>query len=154
LVAVRLSLRAFPFGRFGWFGTRAQTVALITWALPLVVLIVRARLLGLDVEQEAMAADLGGPPSDVVRRVLAPQLLPAILASAVAVFAGVMGEFILMRALVGDVASAPLALSIGTDNSPHDDAVATTLALAGSIAFVAVLLSLRSTAKVHGWIRR
>ena len=61
-------LRGIPFGDFGWFGTKAQLVGLVTLGLPLATLVVWARLLLLDREQDEMAADLGAPPGGVVWR--------------------------------------------------------------------------------------
>ena len=81
-------LRSIPFGEFGWFGTRAQLVGLVTMFLPIVTLVVWARLVFLDREQEEMAADLGAPPGDVLGRVILPQIRLAILAGAAVVFAG------------------------------------------------------------------
>ena len=51
-------LRHFPFGRFGWFGTRAQVVGLVTMFLHLATLVVFERLLLIGRDQEEMAADL------------------------------------------------------------------------------------------------
>ena len=85
-------LRDFPFGAFGWFGTRAQVIGLVTLFLPLATLVVFARLLLIGPEQEEMAADLGASPGEIVRRVLLPQLDPAIVAAAAVVFAGAIAS--------------------------------------------------------------
>jgi len=93
-------LRGFPLGDFGWFGTRAQVAGLVTVGLPLATLVIWARLLFLNHEQEEMAADLGAPPGGFVWRVLLPQLAPAIGGAAAVVFAGALGEFVIVQALV------------------------------------------------------
>ena len=64
-------------------------------------LVVWARLVFLDREQEEMAADLGAPPGDVLGRVILPQIRLAVLAGAAVVFAGSLGEFVIVDKLVG-----------------------------------------------------
>ena len=66
--------RGFLFGNFGWFGTRAQVVGLVTVFLLMATLIVFGRLYFIGREEEEMAADLGASPTEIVRRVLLPQL--------------------------------------------------------------------------------
>ena len=131
-------LRSIPFGEFGWFGTRAQLVGLVTMFLPIVTLVVWARLAFLDREQEEMAADLGAPPGDVFGRVILPQIRLAVLAGAAVVFAGSLGEFVIVDKLVGPNdtrALGPLLLATVTNASPRVNAVGTTLAISAGIAF-------------------
>ncbi len=131
-------LRSIPFGEFGWFGTRAQLVGLVTMFLPIVTLVVWARLVFLDREQEEMAADLGAPPGDVLGRVILPQIRLAVLAGAAVVFAGSLGEFVIVDKLVGPNdtrALGPVLLATVTNASPRVNAVGTTLAIAAGIAF-------------------
>ena len=131
-------LRSIPFGEFGWFGTRAQLVGLVTMFLPIVTLVVWARLVFLDREQEEMAADLGAPPGDVLGRIILPQIRLAVLASAAVVFAGSLGEFVIVDKLVGPNdtrAIGPVLLATVTNASPRVNAVGTTLAITAGIAF-------------------
>ena len=93
-------LRDVPFGAFGWFGTRAQVIGLVTLFLPLAALVVFARLLLIEPEQEEMAATWGMARGDRAR-VLLPQLRPAIVATAAVVFAGALGEFVVVSAVRG-----------------------------------------------------
>ena len=61
-------------------------LAHVTVAIPFVVLVVRARLLGLPFEAEEAALDLGATPVSMVRRVLLPLSVPALIASAAIAF--------------------------------------------------------------------
>ena len=96
-----LPLRNVPFGDLGWFGTPGQLAGLITLLMPFATIIVFARLLMLDRHHEDSATDLGAPPSGVVRRIILPQIAPAIGAAFAVVFAGAMGEFVVVDVLVG-----------------------------------------------------
>jgi spermidine/putrescine transport system permease protein len=64
----------------------AVFLAHVTLAIPFVVLIVRARLLGLPVEAEEVALDLGASPISMVRRVLLPLSVPALIAGGAIAF--------------------------------------------------------------------
>ncbi len=143
-------LRSFPFGEFGWFGTRAQFVGLVTLFLPVATLVVWTRLLFLDREQEEMATDLGAPPGEVLRRIILPQIRLAIGAAAAVVFALALAEFVVVDALVGSNSTrglGPELLATATNASPRVNAVGTTLALAGCIAFALLVATFGSVVR-------
>ena len=143
-------LRSFPFGEFGWFGTRAQFVGLVTLFLPAATLVVWTRLLFLDREQEEMATDLGAPPGEVLRRIIFPQIRLAIVAAAAVVFALALAEFVVVDALVGSNSTralGPELLATATNASPRVNAVGTTLALAGCIAFALLVATFGSVVR-------
>jgi spermidine/putrescine transport system permease protein len=143
-------LRNFPFGDLGWFGTRAQVAGLVSLYLPLATLVVLARLLLLDRHTEEMAADLGAPPTAIVRRVLLPQLWPAILAAGAVVFASALGEFVVVDALVGSNdtrALAPALLGARNGATPVDNAIGSVLALVSLTATAAMVLAFRPALK-------
>ena len=74
--------------------TRAAiVVALLFVTLPFVVRAVQPVLLELDREMEEAAASLGARPFTTFRRIILPNLLPAILAGAALAFARAVGEF-------------------------------------------------------------
>ncbi len=74
--------------------TRAGVcVALLLVTLPFVVRSVQPVLLELDREMEEAAASLGATPRQVFRRVILPNLTPAILGGAGLAFARALGEF-------------------------------------------------------------
>ena len=150
-------LRDVPFGAFGWFGTRAQVIGLVTLFLPLATLVVFARLLLISPEQEEMAADLGASPGETVRRVLLPQLRPAIVATAAVVFAGALGEFVVVSAVRGSNATRALGPamfgSIG-GATPRFSVIGTTLALVGAASFALLVVAFRTVVDRGSVFRR
>jgi sulfate/thiosulfate transport system permease protein len=74
--------------------TRAGLLlALLFVTLPFVVRAVQPVLLELDRDMEEAAASLGASPTSIFRRIVLPNLLPAILSGAGLGFARAMGEF-------------------------------------------------------------
>jgi sulfate transport system permease protein len=67
--------------------------ALLFVTLPFVVRTVQPVLLELDVELEEAAASLGARRSTIVRRIVFPHLLPALLSGIALAFARAIGEF-------------------------------------------------------------
>jgi spermidine/putrescine transport system permease protein len=76
-------------------GTTAQAIGHVTFSLSFVLIIVRARLISIGPEYEEAAQDLGAPPLQALRLALLPMLTPAIVASAIAVFALSMDDFVI-----------------------------------------------------------
>ena len=119
-------------------GTGAQLLGLITFQLSYPFVIVRARLLSIGREYEEAAMDLGASPAQALRRVLLPLLAPALLASAVLVFADVVDDFVIVRYLSSDVASEPMSVKIytGARSSPTPalNALATVMLVSSLVA--------------------
>jgi spermidine/putrescine transport system permease protein len=139
--------RSVPFGHLGWFGTRGQVAGLVALYLPLATIVIVARLLLMDRHGEEIGADLGAPPTDVVRRVILPQLRPAILAASTVVFATALGEFVVVDVLVGKDdtrALAPALLGARNGPTPSDNAIGSILAVAGLVSTAALVLAFRS----------
>jgi spermidine/putrescine transport system permease protein len=90
-------------------GTTAQAIGHITFSISFVLVIVRGRLLAIGPEFEEAAQDLGASPLRSIRMVLVPMLVPAIVASAIIVFAISMDDF---------VVSAYLSSGSTTDTVP------------------------------------
>ncbi len=90
-------------------GTTAQAIGHITFSLSFVLIIVRARLISIGPEYEEAAQDLGASPRQAIRMALLPMLTPAIVASAIIVFALSMDDF---------VVSAFLSAGAPTDTVP------------------------------------
>lgn len=143
-IVFTVPLKNFPFGQFGWFGTRAQVAGLIAIEIPFVALIVGARLASIPSEQEEIAADLGASPAAVTRRVLLAQLWPAIGAAAMVTFTVGMNEFVVMNALrsTDDTRSLSSAF-FGRDPTPEINALAGAVFVAGLVASTLVVLALR-----------
>jgi spermidine/putrescine transport system permease protein len=80
-------------------GTTAQAIGHITFSISFVLVIVRGRLLAIGPEFEEAAQDLGASPLRSIRMVLVPMLVPAIVASAIIVFAISMDDFVVSNYL-------------------------------------------------------
>jgi len=121
-------------------GTSAQVAGLVTFQLSYPVVIVRARLLTIGKQYEQAAIDLGASPMGAVRRVLLPMLVPAILVSAVLVFADVIDDFVIVRYLSGDASTEPTSVKIYNTAraapTPALNALATLMLLAATVAVV------------------
>jgi spermidine/putrescine transport system permease protein len=77
----------------------AQAIGHITFSLVFVLIIVRGRLLAIGPEFEEAARDLGASALQAVRLALLPMLVPAIVASAIVVFAISMDDFVITQFL-------------------------------------------------------
>jgi sulfate/thiosulfate transport system permease protein len=114
--------------------TRAGVVvALLFVTLPFVVRTVQPVLLELDVEMEQAAASLGAGRLTTFRRIVLPNLLPAISAGTALAFARAISEFGSTVLISGNlpfktqVASVHIFGQIETDNTVGAAAVATVL---------------------------
>jgi sulfate transport system permease protein len=68
-------------------------LALLFVTLPFVIRAVQPTLMELDTEMEEAAASLGAKPLTIVRRIVLPNLTPAILTGTALAFARAVGEF-------------------------------------------------------------
>jgi sulfate transport system permease protein len=82
-----------PFGINAAFTVAGVIMALLFVTLPFVIRAVQPVLLELDREMEEAAASLGAGPRTIFRRIVLPNLAPAILAGAALAFARAIGEF-------------------------------------------------------------
>ncbi|MET8805098.1 ABC transporter permease [Streptomyces sp. NPDC004546] len=114
----------------------------ITFSISYVTVILRSRVAALNSEVEEAAMDLGATRWQAVRLVTLPGLLPAVLASAVLIFALVFDDFVLAYFTTG-VDPQPLSVRIYSairfGLQPTVNAVGT-LMLAGSICLIALAL--------------
>jgi spermidine/putrescine transport system permease protein len=93
-------------------GTTAEVLALVTWNVSWPAIIVQARLVTLGRHYEEAGADLGANRFQVLRRVMLPLLAPAIFASAVLVFSGVIDDFVLVDLLSSNAGNTPMSVII------------------------------------------
>jgi spermidine/putrescine transport system permease protein len=116
------------------FGTMAQFLGHVTFSISFVVIIVRGRLFAIGRDYEEAAMDLGASPSQAMRRVLFPLLMPAIFASLAIVFAISIDDFVISQFLVGgaDSVTIPVRLYSGARLAPPPslNALATVLMVA------------------------
>jgi len=120
--------------------------ALLFVTLPFVVRAVQPVLIELDREMEEAAASLGAERFTIFRRIVLPNLLPAIAAGTALAFARAISEFGATVLISGnlpfktEVASVQIFSQIESDNTLAAAAVSTVLLLAA----LAVLLALRA----------
>ena len=126
-------------------GTPAQAIGHITFSLSFVLIIVRARLISIGSEYEEAAQDLGASPRQAIRLALLPMLTPAIVASAIIVFAISMDDFVVSAFLSSGSTTDTVPVRIysagRTSPTPALNALATlTLLLTIVIALVGFVL--------------
>jgi spermidine/putrescine transport system permease protein len=112
LLAVALMFVFTQLFTFVSLGTTAEVAALVVWNISWPAIIVRARLVGIGRSYEEAAADLGCSRLGAIRRVLLPMLMPAIFASAVLVFAGVIDDFVIVEQLSSSAGTQPMSVLI------------------------------------------
>jgi spermidine/putrescine transport system permease protein len=93
-------------------GTLAEVLGLVTWNVSWPAIVVQARLVTLGRQYEEAAADLGANQFQVARRVMLPLLAPAIFASAVLVFSGVIDDFVIVDLLSSSAGNTPMSVII------------------------------------------
>jgi len=125
------------------FTRAAVALALLFVTLPFVVRSVQPVLIELDREMEEAAMSLGARPRTVFRRIVLPNLVPAIAAGAGLAFARALGEFGSVVLISGnipfktEVASVFLFGQIESDNTAGAAAVSVVLLV---LSFLLLLL--------------
>ena len=139
LVLLELYGPGSPFGVDVAFQRTGLVLALLFVTLPFVVRAVQPVLLELDREMEEAAESLGAGRFAVFRRIVFPNLLPAILSGVALAFARAVGEFGSVVLISGnipfktEVSSVYIAGQIESDN-PAGAAAVSVLLLAISLA--------------------
>ena len=115
-------------------GTLAEVLGLVTWNVSWPAILVQARLAGIGRQYEEAAADLGATQFQTIRRVLLPLLAPAIFASAILVFSGVIDDFVIVDLLSSNAGNTPMSVIIystqhGGNGGPALNALATIMLL-------------------------
>ncbi len=123
-------------------GTLAEILGLVTWNVSWPAIIVQGRLVTIGRQYEEAAADLGCTPLQTMRRVMLPLLSPAIFASAILVFSGVIDDFVIPDLLFSSGSNTPMAVIIyntqhGGNGGPALNALATIM-LAFSLIVAAI----------------
>jgi spermidine/putrescine transport system permease protein len=129
-------------------GTLAEVLGLVTWNVSWPAIIVQARLVGIGRQYEEAAADLGATALQTMRRVLLPLLAPAIFASAILVFSGVIDDFVIVDLLSSNASNTPMSVIIystqhGGNGGPALNALATITLLISFIVAAAGFLGYR-----------
>jgi sulfate transport system permease protein len=135
LVLLELYGPTSPFGVDVAFQRTGLVLALLFVTLPFVVRAVQPVLLELDREMEEAAESLGAGRIAVFRRIVFPNLLPAILSGVALAFARAVGEFGAVVLISGnvpfktEVSSVYIAGQIESDNPAGAAAVSVVLLL-------------------------
>jgi len=133
-VAMFFVFTALPGFRSVGLGTAAEVLGLVSWNVSWPAIIVQARLVTIGKQYEEAAADLGATQFQTIRRVLLPLLVPAIFASAILVFSGVIDDFVLVDLLSSNATNTPMSVIIystqhGGNGGPALNALATVMLL-------------------------
>ncbi len=115
-------------------GNWAEVLGLVTWNVSWPAIIVQGRLVTIGRQYEEASADLGCTQLQTIRRVLLPLLTPAIFASAILVFSGVIDDFVIVDLLFSNANNTPMSVIIystqhGGNGGPALNALATVMLL-------------------------
>ena len=134
----------------------AVALALLFVTLPFVVRAVQPVLMELDREMEQAAASLGAGPGTTFRRIVLPNLLPAILSGAALSFGKAVGEFGSVVLISGnipfdtEVASVHIFKAIESDDPAAAAAVSVVLLVLSFVILVAADILERRSRKHDG----
>jgi spermidine/putrescine transport system permease protein len=147
ILAVALSRMFFAAGVHLslWTIASAHTVV----AVPYVILIVSARMAGLDSDLEDAAMDLGAPYGRVIFDIVLPLIAPSIISAWLIAFTASLDEVALAQFLAGTDQTFPIFL-IG--QLRHGKNLPTMIAFASSMMILTLLTLL--PVLIAEWIRR
>jgi sulfate transport system permease protein len=142
-----------PFGVNIAFSRTAVVVALLFVTLPFVVRAVQPVLLELDRDMEEAAASLGASPFTIFRRIVLPNLAPAILSGAALSFGKAVGEFGSVVLISGNIPFHTEVSSVYIFGQIESDGVSQAAAV--SVVLLALsLVILVSADFLERWTRR
>ena len=124
-------------------GLLTMTLAHVTFQIPFVTLVVRARLAGLDPSLAEAARDLGATRAQTFRHITLPLLGPGILAGGLLAFTLSLDDFVVSFFTTGPGATTlPILIysSVKRGLSPDIHALSTLLVLMSVVATTAVML--------------
>jgi sulfate transport system permease protein len=133
-------------------------VTLLFVTLPFTVRTVQPVLLDLDTDAEQAAASLGAAPTVVFRRIVLPQILPAMISGAVLSFARALGEYGSLVLISGNIPfKTEIASSLiygklqdadhAARSTQQAAAIATVLLVASAVVLLALELIQRRVAR-------
>ncbi len=143
-----------PFGVNISYSLPAIVLALLFVTLPFVVRSVQPVLLELDRDMEEAAASLGASSPAIIRRIVLPNLVPAVLTGSALAFARCIGEFGSVVLISGnipyrtEVASVYIIGQIEADQ-PGDAAAVSIVLLVASLALLTTFDVLRRRVSRH-----
>lgn len=119
------------------------------FTMALVVVIVRARLQGMDASLMEAAADLGAPPFRSFLQITLPQIAPAVLAGFLLAFTFSFDDFIIAFFVAGSETTLPIYVfsSIRRGVTPEINAIGTMVLLASLVLLITAQVILRRRAR-------
>jgi sulfate transport system permease protein len=153
-IVAGLTLLAFygpdsPVGINLAFTKASVVLALLFVTLPFVVRAVQPVLLELDREMEQAAESLGATRTTVFRRIILPNLVPAIIAGAGLAFARAVGEFGSLVLLTGNIPFDTQAASVFIFSQVESDNTVGAAAVSVVLLVVALMVLL-----IFGWLSK
>ena len=135
-----------PIGIDVAYTRKGIVLALMFETLPFVVRSVQPVLLELDREMEQAAASLGAAPLTVFRRIVLPNLLPAILSGGALAFAKALGEYGSVVLISGNIPFStqvvPVLIRGRVESDDQAGAAAISLVLLGMALLILLGISL------------
>jgi sulfate/thiosulfate transport system permease protein len=112
-------------------------------------------LLELDREMEEAAYSLGASPATTFRRIILPNLVPAIVSGAALAFARAVGEFGSIVLISGNIPFRTQVSSVYVFGQIESDAVTSAAAVSVVLLLVSlvVLIAIRALARLGGGAR-
>jgi spermidine/putrescine transport system permease protein len=140
--------------RLGMFEPGLLTMALahITFQIPFVTLVVRARLTGLDPSLNEAARDLGANGWQAFRHITLPLIRPGILAGALLAFTLSLDDFVISFFTTGPGATTlPILIysSVKRGITPDIHALSTLMVVVSVVATTAVMLMQKGNFKIQ-----
>lgn len=129
-----------PIGIDIAYTSTAVAMALLFVTLPFVVRAVQPTLIELDQDMEEAAASLGASSMTIFRKIVLPNLRPAILAGAALAFARAIGEFGSLVLLAGNTQIASIYIFAKIESGDTEGAAAVSVVLL--VAAVVILLAI------------
>jgi sulfate/thiosulfate transport system permease protein len=153
-IVAGLTLLAFygpdsPIGVNVAFRQVSIVLALLFVTLPFVVRAVQPVLLELDTEMEQAAESLGASRSTVFRRIILPNLTPAIIAGAGLAFARAVGEFGSLVLITGNIPFETQAASVFIFGQVESDNTTGAAAVSVVLLVIALVVLL-----IFGWFSK
>lgn len=130
--------------RLGIFelGMTTMIVAHVTFQIPFVAIVVRARMVGIDPSIEEAARDLGASGTQTFRHVTLPMILPAVVAGAMLAFTLSLDDFVVSFFTTGPGAGTlPILIysSVKRGITPDVNALSTLIVLVSVLGTLAGL---------------
>jgi sulfate transport system permease protein len=127
----------------------AVALALLFVTLPFVVRSVQPVLIELDLEMEEAATSLGASPATVFRRIVLPNLVPAILSGCALAFARAVGEFGSLVLITGNLPFKTEAASVFIFAQVESDAPISASAVSVVLLVIALVVLM-----FFGWLSK